>query len=74
MEHCAYCGENVGNDGLFVDEDVFCSEQCMRDYGAGDSYGGDDDDDEDDDDDFEDDDDDDDDDDEEDSIDDDDDY
>jgi hypothetical protein len=57
MEHCAYCGENVGNDGLFVDEDVFCSEQCMRDYGAGDSYG-DDDDEGDDDDDFEDDDDD----------------
>jgi hypothetical protein len=36
MERCAYCGEKVGDDGLFVDDEVFCSEDCMRDYGAGD--------------------------------------
>lgn len=57
MEHCACCGENVGNDGLYVDEEVFCSEECMRDFGAGESDG--DDEDEEDDDDYEDDDDDD---------------
>jgi hypothetical protein len=37
MERCAYCGEKVGDDGLYVDDEVFCSEDCMRDYGAGDS-------------------------------------
>jgi hypothetical protein len=61
MENCAYCGENVDNDGLYVDEEVFCSEECMRDFGAG-SYGdsdGDDDEDDDNDDDYDDDDDDD---------------
>ncbi len=59
MENCAYCGENVGDAGLYVDEEVFCSEECMRDYGAR-GYDGDDDDDDDfDDDDFDDDDDDD---------------
>ncbi len=57
MEHCAYCGENVGTDGVYMDEDVFCSEECMRDFGAG-NYGGDDDDDDDDDADYDDDDDD----------------
>jgi hypothetical protein len=57
MEHCAYCGESVGNDGLYVDEEVFCSEECMRDYGAGGSY--DEEEDEDDEDEYEDDDDDD---------------
>ena len=57
MEHCAYCGESVGNDGLYVDEEVFCSEECMRDFGAGGSY--DDEEDDDDDDDYDDDDDDD---------------
>jgi hypothetical protein len=60
MINCAYCGENVGDDGVFVDDEIFCSEECMRDYGARDSYGGDDDDDDDfeeDDDDFDDDDD-----------------
>jgi hypothetical protein len=36
MERCAYCGEKVGDDGLYVDDEVFCSEECMRDYGAGD--------------------------------------
>jgi len=36
MERCAYCGERVGDDGLYVDDEVFCSEDCMRDYGAGD--------------------------------------
>ena len=36
MERCAYCGEKVGDDGLYVDDEVFCSEDCMRDYGAGD--------------------------------------
>lgn len=36
MERCAYCGEKVGEDGLYVDDEVFCSEDCMRDYGAGD--------------------------------------
>jgi len=41
MERCAYCGEKVGDDGLYVDDEVFCSEDCMRDYGAG--AGGDDD-------------------------------
>jgi hypothetical protein len=46
MEHCAYCGENIGGEALYVDEDVFCSEECMRDYGAGSSSYGDDDDDE----------------------------
>jgi len=67
MEQCAYCGENVGSDGLCLDEDVFCSEECMRDYGTSDSHSDDDYDDDDsfeDDDDFDDDDDDDDDDDE----------
>lgn len=52
MERCAYCGEKVGDDGLYVDDEVFCSEDCMRNYGAGD---GDDDFDDDDDDDEEDD-------------------
>ena len=36
MERCAYCGEKVGEDGLYVDDEVFCSEDCMRDYGASD--------------------------------------
>jgi hypothetical protein len=36
MERCAYCGDKVGDDGLYVDDEVFCSEDCMRDYGAGD--------------------------------------
>jgi hypothetical protein len=36
MERCAYCGEKVGDDGLYVDDEIFCSEDCMRDYGAGD--------------------------------------
>jgi len=36
MERCAYCGEKVGDDGLYVDDEVFCSEDCMRNYGAGD--------------------------------------
>lgn len=36
MERCAYCGEKVGDDGLYVDDEVFCSEDCMRDFGAGD--------------------------------------
>lgn len=35
MERCAYCGEKVGDDGLYVDDEIFCSEDCMRDYGAG---------------------------------------
>lgn len=35
MERCAYCGDKVGDDGLYVDDEVFCSEDCMRDYGAG---------------------------------------
>jgi len=42
MERCAYCGERVGDDALYVDDEVFCSEECMRDYGA--SNGNDDDD------------------------------
>lgn len=50
MERCAYCGEKVGDDGLYVDDEVFCSEDCMRDYGAGDSGADDADDDDDDDD------------------------
>jgi hypothetical protein len=45
MERCAYCGEKVGDNGLFVDDEVFCSDECMRDFGAG---GSDDDDDDDD--------------------------
>jgi hypothetical protein len=36
MERCAYCGEKVGDDGLYVDDEVFCSEDCMRDFGASD--------------------------------------
>jgi len=36
MERCAYCGEKVGDDALYVDDEVFCSEECMRDFGAGD--------------------------------------
>jgi hypothetical protein len=36
MDRCAYCGEKVGDEGLYVDDEVFCSEDCMRDYGAGD--------------------------------------
>ncbi len=48
MENCAYCGENVGNDGLYVDEEVFCSEECMRDFGAGGDFDDDEDDDDDD--------------------------
>ncbi len=47
MVNCAYCGENVGDDGVFVDDEVFCSEECLRDFGARDSYGADDDDDDD---------------------------
>lgn len=35
MERCAYCGEKVGDDALYVDDEVFCSEECMRDFGAG---------------------------------------
>ncbi len=48
MERCAYCGEKVGDEGLYVDDEVFCSEECMRDYGAHapDGDGDDDDDDE----------------------------
>jgi hypothetical protein len=34
MERCAYCGEKIGDDGLYVDDEVFCSEECMRDYGS----------------------------------------
>jgi hypothetical protein len=34
MERCAYCGEKIGDDALYVDDEVFCSEACMRDYGA----------------------------------------
>jgi len=45
MENCAYCGENVGVDGVYVDDEIFCSEECMRDYGASSSYGADDEDD-----------------------------
>ena len=45
MERCAYCGEKVGDDGLYVDDEVFCSEECMRDFGAGSSHDDDDDDD-----------------------------
>jgi len=37
MERCAYCGEKVGDDALYVDDEVFCSEECMRDFGADDS-------------------------------------
>lgn len=47
MERCAYCGEKVGDDGLYVDDEVFCSEDCMRDYGAGEKDDVDDDDDDD---------------------------
>ncbi|HXV14189.1 MAG TPA: hypothetical protein VEC56_08275 [Candidatus Krumholzibacteria bacterium] len=50
MERCAYCGEKVGDDGLYVDDEIFCSDECMRDFGAGGAY------DEEDDDDYEDDD------------------
>jgi hypothetical protein len=53
MERCAYCGEKVGDDGLYVDDEVFCSDECMRDFGAGGSYDDDDDDIDDDDDDVE---------------------
>jgi hypothetical protein len=49
MERCAYCGEKVGDDGLYVDDEVFCSDECMRDFGAGGSHDDDDDDDIDDD-------------------------
>ncbi len=35
MERCAYCGEKVGDDGLYVDDEIFCSDECMRDFGAG---------------------------------------
>lgn len=45
MERCAYCGEKVGDDGLYVDDEVFCSDECMRDFGAGGSHDDDDDDD-----------------------------
>lgn len=44
MERCAYCGEKVGDDGLYVDDEVFCSDECMRDFGASGSYEEDDDD------------------------------
>jgi hypothetical protein len=43
MERCAYCGEKVGDDGLYVDDEVFCSDECMRDFGASGSYDDDDD-------------------------------
>ncbi len=45
MDRCAYCGEKVGDDGLYVDDEVFCSDECMRDFGAGNSYDDEDDDD-----------------------------
>ncbi len=38
MERCAYCGEKVGDDGLYVDDEVFCSDECIRDFGASGSY------------------------------------
>ena len=38
MERCAYCGDKVGDDALYVDDEIFCSEDCMRDFGAGESY------------------------------------
>jgi hypothetical protein len=44
MDRCAYCGEKVGDDGLYVDDEVFCSDECMRDFGAGGSPDDDDDD------------------------------
>lgn len=44
MERCAYCGEKVGDDGLYVDDEVFCSDECMRDFGASGPYEEDDDD------------------------------
>lgn len=34
MERCAYCGEKVGDEALYVDDEVFCSDECVRDYGA----------------------------------------
>jgi hypothetical protein len=45
MERCAYCGEKVGDDGLYVDDEIFCSDECMRDFGASASEADDDDDD-----------------------------
>jgi len=45
MDRCAYCGEKVGDDGLYVDDEVFCSDECMRDFGAGGSVDDEDDDD-----------------------------
>ena len=45
MDRCAYCGEKVGEDGLYVDDEVFCSDECMRDFGAGGSHDDEDDDD-----------------------------
>jgi hypothetical protein len=50
MTRCAYCGEKVGDEGLYVDDEVFCSDDCMRDFGAGGSSDDDDLDDDDDDD------------------------
>jgi hypothetical protein len=38
MDRCAYCGEKVGDEGLYVDDEVFCSDECMRDFGASGSY------------------------------------
>lgn len=47
MERCTYCGDKVGDEALFMDDEIFCSEECMRDYGdsasSGDDYDDDDD-------------------------------
>lgn len=45
MDRCAYCGEKVGDEGLYVDDEVFCSDECMRDFGASASHADEDDDD-----------------------------
>jgi hypothetical protein len=47
MERCAYCGDKVGDEALYIDDEIFCSEECMRDYGANASDGDYDDDDDD---------------------------
>jgi hypothetical protein len=29
MESCAYCGDEVLDDGVYLDDVVFCSQECL---------------------------------------------
>ncbi len=32
MESCAYCGEDIEGEGVEVDGQIFCSEECLDAY------------------------------------------